>query len=356
MVVRSPKPLTTTKYLDINEIKDMWIHNGIRMWIIVSHRSIGKSTAGMNLVAKEWKEQSKKFIWLRSTEEQFKTYAKTSNKAWLELGIYIKDMAFYDVETDEICGVGVGLSNCHVYSSGVFDEYYNLIYDEFIPHISERKIKSVFTIFVNFIKTVERDRLGFNVYLLGNAWTKNNAFFVALKYKYKSGFTHVKGTPILIFCTDEHYYFVANSKGSLANTLAEHEPELQLMMNSGRFSFDDDRCIWSDSLRVDEVFYHFEVYSKRFSFCKISDRIGYIIIDKYNTRADVSTFVMMTSDVVKSAGSGIILTKDKCTQYVETWLNEFINGRLYFNSYETRDEIIKYVNDIKGKILRERKK
>lgn len=356
IIVRSPKPLTVTKYLSLEDIDHMWEEEDIKVKYIVSQRSIGKSTAGRKLCVKDWKEHGRKFIWLRTTEEQLKKYMKTSEKGWMQMGIKMENGMFFDAETNELCGIGVGLNNCHLFSSGEFDEIYNLIYDEFIPTKTERKIPSVFAIFVNFIKTVERDRKGFKVYCLGNAWTKNNAHFLAFKYQYKEGFTVVKSPrlklQILIFCTTEHYYYVADSKDSTASGLAEFEPELELMMNSGKFSFDDDRCIWNEKyIPIKDILYYIEIESNKFTVAQLNAG-QYIFINKPKSyKPGIKVLNMTLSDMIKSGGQGTILERQDCIEYVDTWLTEFTKGNLFFNTYDTRDVIIKYVNKIKGMII-----
>lgn len=249
-VIRSKTKLTQTKYLSLPPIVSMWEPKGIRIYAIVSHRSIGKSTAGEQYCGEGWRNEGKKFIWMRTTDTQVERYCKTSGNRWHKYGIEIKDCIFYDIETGEICGIGVGVNVSHTWTSATFDDFYTVIYDEFIPSKTERKLKGTYAIFTNFIKTIERDRPRFRIFLLGNAWSKNNAFFIAWKYQYKEGFERIfkKGLPtsILVFCTSPYWYYVKESTDSCANELASFDPELELMMTSGKFSFDDDRCIWME--------------------------------------------------------------------------------------------------------------
>lgn len=174
-----------------------------RAWnFCIGSRSVGKSTAFSILLLKEYLESQKKFIYMRRTKDEL----LVSCRNYFDNAVYLLNNFGYNIEgfryfsgkyyvkldgKEKECGMAVPLSQQQKYKSVNFQEYYNLIYDEFISTSTSKYLGTkenftyeydeIYSFFVSMDRGIGkpfRDEVKF--YFLANNASFYNPLFIAL--------------------------------------------------------------------------------------------------------------------------------------------------------------------------------
>lgn len=157
-------------------------HN-LALNFIVASRGYGKTYGSKKFVMNRFIKKGEQFIYLKRHKndlDQMDTFFDKLQKEFPDNQFTVKGKTFFC--DGNICGYAIPLSSWQKKKSIEFPDVTTLIYDEFIKekdlsHYLPNEVES----FLNFVDTVFRDREDFRVFLLGNAVTLANPYFMYFK-------------------------------------------------------------------------------------------------------------------------------------------------------------------------------
>lgn len=332
---------------------------------ICTERNTGKSTSGMNFVLEEYEKYGHKFIFLRTTGEQLKLYAKNFNVTYAgqyQMTAYAIYKLIplnngkkngYEYEKIDIGTCGFMSVEVKFKSSGDYKNYKYALWDEFndltlIPNLYDN--------YVNMIKTFQRFKKDFIGIMLGNKDTANNPFLV------NWGIETVDNTQDdIIYEVDKNkIYYVDTGNQTfkhlkqntgLANSLAKFSPKMNRYINGGGFRDTGERNIINYNIKILPTsipLYNIIVKKSLFELGTFYNKNNisalYLNLTEADNLKDLVTIILGNENAINQSGN--IADKKDTKEVAELIFHYAKQSLLYYGSYETKIIIDLWLNVI----------
>lgn len=227
-----------SKYYNLRDV--MSYNRNIMM--IIGGRSIGKTYAVKKLCIKRFLEKKWHFIYLRRYESELQTlkdiFKDVIVNEFPNIEFKINGSDFYI--NGDIAGTAIALSKAQDFKGTSFPDVHTILFDEFLIEQGSFKnyLKTEVKAFLSLYYTIDRDQDRVQAFLLANAVSVDNPYFIQLKIQVgKSKFIKpIDNLVVEIVPADKYTGNTRNSK--FANMLEQLDPEYRDYAYNNKFNSD----------------------------------------------------------------------------------------------------------------------
>ena len=261
-------------------MNDMWLNldkimsYGALLNFVIGERGVGKSYSCKKFMINHFKSKGKQCAYIRR-------YNKELQEALMKKGVPIffdqikkefpNDKLSNNTEllycNGEICGYAMPLSTSNILKSSSFENVDTIIFDEFIiDKGTYHYLQNEVTMFMELIETIARLRPNIKIFLLGNAISITNPYFIELNIRlpYNSEFIinyrDNEGKPLILTYYGKNLKYREEKKKSRTGQLFN-------LTGYGKYAIDNEM------LRDSKAFIHKKTPNAKFYFILKSEQI-----------------------------------------------------------------------------------
>ena len=188
--------------------------------MIIGARSIGKTYAVKKRCISEFIKNKHQFVYLRRFESELDdvrtVFDDVIKNEFEDITFSITGNVIYI--NNEIAGFVMALSKAQTYKSKAYTDVRNILFDEFLIEAGTFRnyLKNEVKDFLSLFSTIDRDRDLVKAFLLANAVSVDNPYFIAMRIAYKDGMNFIRpvSNVIIEIVKDEYEGNNRNSKFS----------------------------------------------------------------------------------------------------------------------------------------------
>lgn len=316
------------------------------IYMFVTERNLGKGHSGDDYILADWEINHKGFVWMRRNKNEIDKYIKSMKSKWYLEGYVVKDYVMYDLTKkagNNIVGYFIALKTSYEFASANFNNINKIIFDEFISRSGY--LKDEYTIFTDFLKTIERDD-DLLVVFNGNSITQNNPYFVMFDIWENDRLIVDNDRRMLVYQPKRGDYIVPIDDNSSSTIFAKQDEKIYNYMFFNEYSFDDTTLIGKlDGVEIDWI-YNVMFNNKTFKYGTGESGKFYFEDGIANGKP---VYSLMTKDQVEK---GEINVPYDIQNFIQHWKTNLINKNLIFGSFDSKDEIIEFLVRIEGRLAK----
>lgn len=316
------------------------------IFFFVTERNLGKGYSTNGYVLYDWEKNGKGFVWMRRNKNEIDMYIKSMKNSWYQEGYIVKDYVMYDLTKgagNNIVGYFIALKTSYEFASSNFDNIDKIIFDEFISRSGY--LKDEYTIFTDFLKTIERDD-DLLVIFAGNSITQNNPYFVKFDIWSNDRLIEDKERRMLVYQPVKGDYIVPIDNESSSTIFAKQDEKIYNYMFFNEYSFDDTSLIEKLEGKQIDWIYNIMLSDKHYKFGTDNEGKFYFGDGVANGQP---VYSLLTKDQVEK---GIFNVPYDLENFVRVWKINLMNKNLMFGSFDAKDMIIEFLIRVEGTLAK----
>ena len=333
-----------SKYFDFN---DVFIKT-ITFYLIVGMRNIGKTTNAINWL---FNNGFSPIVYLRRFDSEIQEYIKAlKNTNWFRDEKYsIKDRILYDKDGNKLI-LFISLTTYYAKTSGNFDDYNGLVFDEIVSRTFYINKGKEFKMFMDLLMTIKRERKDFMTILLANAVDGNNLYCNTLNVDISSNKQQIienedKTWGMVAWIIPPQLYENDKfNKESDEYNLAGFDDETFSYMFKNRFN-NNMILTYYDKIDSYEIIENYRVSGKVYTRIELPN--GLHILTKYKKNTEQTINLTLKESMYSDE---VMYEKDDLVEFLIAMYSDIRNGLLKFNNLGIEqiivDYMLKYINKI----------
>ena len=317
-------------YLDYTRLLSYAMH----IMIVVALRGYGKTYGAKKFAINRHIKHGEKFIYLKRHKNDLnnlESFFSSLQKEFPDHQFTNKGKYFYC--DGNMFGQAIPLSSWQKMKSAEFEEYTVLIFDEFIKEKDlSYYLPNEVEAFLNFIDTVFRNREKFWIFMLGNAVTMANPYFMYFKLFPKKGEEFYKKGEFLVHIPNEQ-----------ANDFIEHRKTTPIWRiiqgtNYEKYSLynewkEDNEAFLEKRSKQSKYVATFEVGHKMLGLWIDKNMNLLFFSEKHNPQYSV----LITTDKEQYSEGKTLVTNFKQNYYTHKLGSAYLKGQLRFDDIHVRE-------------------
>ena len=345
---------TDKKWFELNDLMLLEpINEFINVYIINSKKGIGK-TYQMRLKFEQAESNGKYFVFVRRLKEDIKAL-RIEWEHWNNWPYFIRGSGIYRKDSQKYVGLILTVNTLYSWTGLEFDNYYSVFFDEFKDKRGiGRYLDKEFNKLCKFLLDVQRNKSELTLYMFSNDETKHDPYTIGLNIDPETDY-YIDLNLGVFYVNLKDSFIGAINEDTSGFRLGQLDPDLMEELNNNDTVYQDEgNLIAPAKSKVEQVRYYFALNKKLYVYGLAFDTPhGDIAVIKSIQPRDrdgsVITYAMSTLDYTNI---------DKTTRptnlvnMVKPWYNLLAHKRLWFNQYETKKEIERYLEQVLGRLMK----